>query len=206
MIDQSQVFTYRFTPIADETPAFFFVTTECPIFIGIFDGFSWIRCEGKGSFLNSPTLKEYGDSRIAAGERCLVIDLEACTGMDSTFMGTLAGIASRLAAQSAGVLHIAQACPRNQRSLEDLGLDFLMEINPTNAVWLENLPAIRSQMRPSVPLPTPSIAQRALHVLDAHKTLADANEQNAATFANVIKLLESNINDKQRPPSSNEAL
>lgn len=181
------------------------MTTECPIFIGIFAGFSWIRCEGKGSFLNSPALKEYGESRIAEGERCLVIDLEACTGMDSTFMGTLAGMASRLAAQSKGVLHIAEAGLRNQRSLEDLGLDFLMEINPNDAPWIEKLSAIRAEIKPSHPLPPPSQAQRALHVLDAHKTLADANEQNAGTFENVVKLLESNLLEKQRPPSDRES-
>ena len=181
------------------------MTTECPIFIGIFDGFSWIRCEGKGSFLNSPALKEYGDSRIAEGERCLVIDLEACSGMDSTFMGTLAGMASRLAAQSNGILQIAEAGPRNQRSLEDLGLDFLMEINPTNAPWTAILPTIRAEIKPSHPLPPPTQSQRALHVLDAHKVLSDTNEQNAETFANVVKLLESNLLEKQRPPSESES-
>lgn len=179
----------------------FFVTTECPIFIGTFDGFSWIRCEGKGSFLNSPVLKEYGDSRIAEGERCLVVDLEACTGMDSTFMGTLAGMASRLSAQGEGVLHIAEAGPRNQRSLEDLGLDFLMQINPNDAPWREKLPLIRAEIKPTQFATAPNHAQRASHVLDAHKTLAATNDHNAETFANVVKLLESSLDEKRHPTS-----
>ena len=106
------------------------MTTECPLLIGIFDGFSWIRCEGKGSFLNSPALKEFGISRVEAGESCLVVDLGGCTGMDSTFMGTLAGMASRLSATGKGVVQIADPGARNRRSLEDLGLDFLMEVDP----------------------------------------------------------------------------
>jgi anti-anti-sigma regulatory factor len=182
----------------------FFVITECPIFIGTFDGFSWIRCEGKGSFLNSPALKEYGESRIAEGERCLVVDLEACTGMDSTFMGTLAGMASRLSAQGEGVLHIAEAGPRNQRSLEDLGLDFLMQINPNDAPWREKLQSIRAEIKPTQPATASNQAQRARHVLDAHKTLAATNDQNAETFANVVKLLESSLDQKQRPTSDSE--
>jgi anti-sigma B factor antagonist len=173
------------------------VTTECPIFIGTFDGFSWIRCEGKGSFLNSPELKEFGDSRIAEGERCLVVDLEA-------FMGTLAGMAARLSAKGEGVLHIAQAGPRNQRSLEDLGLDFLIKINPNDAPWCEKLPSIRAEIKPTRPATPPSQLQRAHHVLEAHKTLAATNDQNAETFATVVKLLESGLNQKQPPHPDGE--
>src|SRR5215213_6630157 len=106
------------------------MSAESPILTGIFDGFSWIRCEGKGSFLNSPVMKAFGDERILAGERCLVVDLGVCTGMDSTFMGTLAGMATRLSTLDGGVLQIADSGGRNRRSLEDLGLDFLMEIDP----------------------------------------------------------------------------
>src|SRR5215213_650813 len=106
------------------------MSAESPILTGIFDGFSWIRCEGKGSFLNSPVMKEFGDNRIAAGERCLVVDLGACTGMDSTFMGTLAGMAARLSARDKGVLQVADPGSRNRRSLEDLGLDFILDIDP----------------------------------------------------------------------------
>mgnify|MGYP003889460409 CR=1 FL=1 len=85
------------------------MTPEPPISVGVFDGFSWIRCEGKGSFLNSSILKSFADQRLAAGERSLVVDLSACTGMDSTFMGTLAGIAARLSAlDEGGTLQIAE--------------------------------------------------------------------------------------------------
>src|SRR6478609_4666405 len=127
--------------------AFLSVTTECPILVGIFDGFSWIRCEGKGSFLNSPAMKAFGDQRITAGERCLVVDLGGCTGMDSTFMGTLAGMATRLGSlPEPGVLQIADSGARNRRSLEDLGLDFLLEIDPPEAVWHNRIDAVRAEL------------------------------------------------------------
>ena len=123
------------------------VTADNPILVGVFDGFSWIRCEGKGSFLNSPAVKSFGDERIAAGEARVVVDLGACTGMDSTFMGTLAGMAARLSAPGGGVLQIADPGERNRRSLEDLGLDFLMEIDPPAAVWRGKVDAIRSELK-----------------------------------------------------------
>lgn len=174
------------------------MTTECLISVGVFDGFSWIRCEGKGSFLNSPLIKAFADERIAAGDKCLAVDLGACSGMDSTFMGTLAGIATRLIAEDGGVLHIADVGARNQRSLEDLGLDFLMEIDPPHAAWRESLGTIRASLASPQPAKLPSMIQRTMQVLEAHQTLAETNEKNAKTFSNVVCLLESELAEKQK--------
>jgi anti-anti-sigma regulatory factor len=187
-----------------ETTSFFFVTTECPIYTGIFDGFSWIRCEGKGSFLNSPSLKAFGVERIAAGERCLVVDLEACTGMDSTFMGTLAGLATRLTAQDGGILQIAGAGDRNRHSLEDLGLDFLIQIEPEAAAWRTDVQAIRSQLKSSGPAHSQNGLQKAMHVLEAHQVLAGANEKNQQSFSNVVTLLESEVEAKRKSSATPE--
>ena len=174
------------------------MTTECPISVGIFDGFSWIRCDGKGSFLNSPLMKAFGDERIAAGERYLTVDLGGCTGMDSTFMGTLAGMASRLGAQGGGGLQIADAGPRNKRSLEDLGLDFLMDIDPPEAIWRRNIEQIRTQLAPPQSLAAPGQIQRAMHVLEAHQILSEANDKNAKIFSNVVTMLEGELNEKHK--------
>lgn len=171
------------------------MTTECPITTGVFDGFSWIRCEGKCSFLNSPILKAFGDARISAGERLLVVDLGGCTGMDSTFMGTLAGLATRLSAQS-GALQIAEADSRSRRSLEDLGLDFLMEIDPPEAPWRGSIARIRETLT-SPEAESAGRMERTKHVLEAHQTLSNANERNAQTFSGVVSMLESELAEKQ---------
>lgn len=171
------------------------MTTECPITTGVFEGFSWIRCEGKCSFLNSPVLKAFGDARITAGERLLVVDLAACTGMDSTFMGTLAGLATRLGAQG-GALQIADADSRSRRSLEDLGLDFLMEINPPEAPWRGMIARVREQLHAPDAGPADHL-ERTKHVLEAHQTLSKANDRNARTFSGVVSMLESELAQKQ---------
>lgn len=148
--------------------------------------------------MNSPVIKEFGDQRITAGERCLVVDLEACTGMDSTFMGTLAGLAARLSTREGATLQVADAGSRNRRSLEDLGLDFMMEIDPPEAGWRDQMAAIRAQLgapQKSVP---PGQLQRAMHVLEAHQILADANDKNAKTFSNVVSMLEDELEEKRK--------
>jgi len=172
---------------------------------GIFDGFSWIRCEGKGSFANSPAVKAFGDERIAAGETCLVVDLGACSGMDSTFMGTLAGMAARLTAVDGGVLQIAEAGERNRRSLEDLGLDFLMEIDPPAAGWRARLDSIRSTLMPSQAAAGLGQIQRVRHVLEAHRNLTGMNETNAHKFEDVISLLGNELAEKERLAQQDKA-
>lgn len=171
------------------------MTAENSILVGTFDGFAWIRCEGKGSFLTSPALKEFAEQRIASGERRLVIDLEACTGMDSTFMGTLAGLSTKLAAPG-GTLQVMDANDRNRRSLEDLGLDFLLEINPSVASWQAGLEAIRKELLPAQTTSTLAMNERARHVLDAHKQLSATSHENERKFAGVVSLLEAEIASK----------
>ena len=185
----------------------FSVSTECPILVGVFDGFSWIRCEGKGSFLNSPVVKAFGEERIGLGESCIVADLGACTGMDSTFMGTLAGMAARLSALDGGKLQIADAGERNRRSLEDLGLDFLMEIDPPSAVWRGHIDEIRAALKPHVNHAGQSQIERVKHVLEAHKTLAEANHGNAREFAGVVNMLEKDLanREKKSAPDKDES-
>lgn len=173
------------------------MTPAPPILVGIFPGYSWIRCEGKGSFLNSPIVKSFGDERIAAGENLLVVDLGGCTGMDSTFMGTLAGLAARISVKS-GEMHVAEAGERNRASLEDLGLDFMMVIDPPAADWRGRLDEIRSGLRPRDKQGALPSIDRARHVLEAHKTLSSVNDSNARVFENVVETLERQVCDEKK--------
>ena len=166
--------------------------------IGIFDGFSWIRCEGRGSFLTSPALKACIDARIGAGERCVVVDLAACSGMDSTFMGTLAGESNQLKKRG-GKLQVAEPGEKNHHSLVDLGLHYLFEVDPPEAVWRGHEEAVRSHLEPFTDVKALGQQQRAEHVLQAHKVLSAANEENARKFSGVISLLESEVTPKDEP-------
>jgi len=147
-------------------------------------------------------MKDFGNQRIATGEKVLVVDLGGCSGMDSTFMGTLAGMAARLSAKEGGGLQIADPGSRNRRSLEDLGLDFLMEIDPPNAAWRGTIDKVRSELEVPVAAPAPTPVQRTKLVLDAHQELASQNEQNAETFSNVVSMLKDELKEKEKKSGS----
>lgn len=180
------------------TPAPSTVSVNNAISVGIFEGFSWVRVDGKGSFQNSPAVKAFGDERIAAGEAVLVVDLAACTGMDSTFMGTLAGLAARFSASGGGRLQIAEPGERNRRSLEDLGLDFLMDIDPPGAIWRGHADEVRGRLQAPQRVTDMGGMQRSRHVLEAHQTLSSINDKNARSFAGVVSVLSGEIADKEK--------
>lgn len=119
--------------------------------------------------------------------------------MDSTFMGTLAGMATRLSAQDGGVLQIAEPGERNRRSLEDLGLDFLMEIDPPSAPWRGRVDEIRSGLKPPLAPGSLGQIQRMKHVLEAHQTLSGVSDRNAREFAGVVDLLKGQVAVKDQP-------
>ena len=97
-----------------------------------FDDCLWIRCTNRGSFVNSPALKTISEKYIARNGRLIVVDLEICPGVDSTFMGTLAGLARKMTTQG-GFLQIASPTHRTRASMESIGLDMLLDIDPADA-------------------------------------------------------------------------
>ena len=101
--------------------------------VGNTDGFVWVRLKGKGSFSTSPQLKGFIERSMECGEKRFVIDLGDCPAMDSTFMGTLAGLAMRLSRTEGGQMHLNGVCDRNRQSLQDLGLEDLLEIDPVDS-------------------------------------------------------------------------
>src|SRR5688572_1420040 len=101
------------------------VITQPSILVGTSDRTVLVRVEGKGSFLNSTGLKEFAREMTNRGFREFVVDLQNCPVMDSTFMGTLAGVALRLRELGQGHLQVTNLNDRNQDLLSNLGLDQL---------------------------------------------------------------------------------
>lgn len=108
--------------------------------------------------------------------------------MDSTFMGTMAGLATRLK-ESGGKLQVADAGEKNRNSLEDLGLDFLMEIEPENASWEKLEDKARDLLKLKTAGMRAGTELHARHVLEAHEILSDANDDNRRRFSEVVGML-----------------
>lgn len=164
----------------------------------VFPDCLWIRCTSRGSFVNSPALKSIADKYLAEGGNTIVVDLELCSGVDSTFMGTLAGLARRCVG-TGGSLQIASASDRTRSAMESLGLDMLLEIDAGDAFWQPDLEDRRRILAEDLnntvgtdALPMTEVA-RTRHVLEAHNTLRAMNHRNDVTFGYVCETLEEDL-------------
>ena len=157
------------------------------------DHYLFLACAGKGNFMNSPLLRKIADEAIAEGVRTLIVDLSACTGMDSTFMGTLAGLGRRLMSLG-GSVQIAEPGEKNTTLLENLGLDLLLEIEPAGAFWRGKIASLRAGLE-AVDVNGALLKgqEQAQHVLDAHVLLSDMSESNAQKFKGVVDILKQEI-------------
>jgi anti-sigma B factor antagonist len=149
----------------------------------------WVQVEGKGSFLNSSGLKEFSREMINRGQREFVVDLRNCPVMDSTFMGTLAGIALRLRELGQGHLHVVNLNERNNDLLRNLGLDQLFAMGLCPAVE-----GAGATTKP-VELDAKKVdrAEQAETMLDAHKALVEADPANFPKFKDVLEYLKQDL-------------
>jgi anti-anti-sigma factor len=163
--------------------------SQSSILVGCAEKTVMIRVEGKGSFLNSTGLKEFAKEMTNRGYREFVIDLQKCPVMDSTFMGTLAGIALRLRELGQGRLHVRNLNERNGDLLSNLGLDQLFTIEGGGENGAAGAPA---PIQPLTPGPADK-AERAKTMLEAHEACVEANPENAAKFKDVLEYLKQDL-------------
>jgi anti-anti-sigma factor len=173
------------------------VTKTDSIAVGEVEGSRWVRVQGKGNFMSSPRLKEYVEECLESKEcETVVVDLDTCPAMDSTFMGTLAGLAGKLIERE-GTLSVVGLSERNRDSLVDLGLDAILEMEKEDGVspWSDNIQSIREGLTNWDG--KQSGAAAAEEVLDAHRKLCQVDDRNNAKFSAVLDVLEKECSAKK---------
>lgn len=156
------------------------------ILAGCVNGRVWVRIEGKGSHQNSRELKAFVQHQVqTSGGQRVIVDLSSCTGMDSTFMGTLTCISGRLD-DAGGLLHIIHAAGRNGELLRGLGLDEIFIVDDDEEHLGEPVAVPKC---PALPAEACTKRERTEICLESHEALAAAHQRNAAKFHDVIELM-----------------
>ena len=155
-----------------------------------------IRVQGKGSFLNSTGIKQFATAMIHRGHRNFVVDLADCPVMDSTFMGTLTGVALRLREIGQGEVHVINSNARNTDLLAGLGLDQILS--------LENASVDEGLYEPLDEATEPLSREQAADkkattetMIAAHQALVDADPENFCKFKDVIDYLKQDIHQQE---------
>ena len=160
--------------------------------VGVTGPAVWVRVEGKGSFLNSGNLKEFAQEMVNRGYREFIIDLQNCAMMDSTFMGTMAGVALRLKELGQGHLHVVHCGARSHELLSGLGLDQIFDIH-TNGSAAPECELLNNEPQPALDAEK---REQAKTMLEAHEALCQAAPENLSRFKDVLDYLKQDLHQK----------
>lgn len=136
---------------------------------------------GRATYLNCKPVGEFFDFAQSRGCDEFFIDFSKCTGMDSTFMGMIAGLALKLAKNGKpDAVNLCSLEGRNLELIENLGLDSIVKISDC-----ADFNSGREGLTPN-PVSKPEI-------LDAHKNLIEANLANAKDFQDIVKFMQKEL-------------
>lgn len=165
------------------------ITVQSSILVGVNGPAVWVRVEGRGSFLNSGNLKEFAQEMVNRGYREFVVDLQGCEMMDSTFMGTMAGVALRLKELGHGHLRIVHCGQRSRDLLSGLGLDQILTIQSNGAL----APDCQSLGKDPAEPANATKKEQAQTMLEAHEALCEAAPENLLRFKDVLEYLKQDL-------------
>ncbi len=143
-----------------------------------------IIVEGRANFDYGLSLRNFARN-LDNNFTQIAIDLQACLGMDSTFMGIMAMIGLKAKKKNVQV-EILNAGKTNRYLLEGLGLDKLFKFvdKDTCNICDEKIASGESSC---------TLLNTAETVVDAHKTLMNVDEKNIPKFEKVVEFAQQDV-------------
>ena len=146
-------------------------------------GTVWLRVEGNGTFQNSALLRVYTEQMFEEGHRSFAFDLHECELMDSTFLGTLTGLALRLREDPRGRVGFARVNAKVESLFARYGLDRVLAFQ-----GFEAAPPAPDEMD-ELDLSTTREFKRST-LVEAHEALAASSPENEERFGEVVDFLK----------------
>ena len=173
---------------------------EDRVWVALHKQLALVRVEGRGSFKVSTSLKEFGAAAQQAGATTAVLDMGRCVGMDSTFMGVLAGWATRLRQHPGGALVLINLNSRTRGLVATLGLDRIVQAYEAGdlprelhavAALSEGLSALEPRQE--------SRDTTTQTMIEAHENLVNLAPENLPRFKDVLLYLREDLHKKTGP-------
>lgn len=150
-----------------------------------------IRVEGRGSFKISPPMKQFVHQVMDkhSAER-IFIDMSDCTGMDSTFMGVVAGLACMIKSKPEYQFKLVNLSEKNKKLLTTLGVDRVVDYSMDSD--LDETCDVCGKTQ-TLDADITDKLEAAKTTLEAHETLVDINPDNLPKFKSVLEFLEDDV-------------
>ncbi|MCK6438688.1 MAG: STAS domain-containing protein [Planctomycetes bacterium] len=159
----------------------------------------YARVSGLGNFNTAGPFRGYVEAQIESGARALVLDLGPCSGLDSTFMGTLAGFmtvqlpgedAPRGLDNPAIAITVVNQNPTCARAMQSLGLQAILTIRDKPV----KVPPVKLEKLEAGWL---NETRRIKLIRDAHEKLVAFDKGNAAKFGPFLEALRRESENKR---------
>ncbi len=171
-------------------------TATDKLLVALSDGNAVVRVIGRGSFKVSSPLRDFGIAAIEMKAGKIIFDMSDCIGMDSTFMGTIAGLSLRMRKSDlSSEVVFFNLSEKTDALLKTLGL-----IHITKAYREGDEPEdIRSLFDGSrngyriLAQNSENEQDATKTILDAHEALVDISPDNVSKFRDVIDFLREDL-------------
>jgi len=151
----------------------------------------FVKVNGRASYINCDPFRRFLRDVLADGQCKFVFDFADCSGLDSTFLGILAGVALAIRGKEEdSCMTLLQLGERNLETVKNLGIHRIANVRAKeNPPDIENLEGIGDGFNGE----TASVRE----VYEAHKRLTELNESNARKFHDVVAFLEQRLDEEE---------
>lgn len=169
-------------------------------FAQVLENLAVIRIQGRGSFQNSINLQNLTESLREINPNIrFIIDLDKCTTLDSTFMGTLAGISVEQNKAGRGYLTVLNTHDHTLHLLRTLGLAYILDIREwTDSATIHDSKFQKAQVEQPI-----TRFEQIVHMIKAHEQLIDLDSQNEVRFQSVLKYLMESLSQEKKKQEHN---
>jgi anti-anti-sigma regulatory factor len=155
---------------------------------------SVIRVEGRGSFKICPPMKQFIHQVINTGSADrILIEMSDCSGMDSTFMGVVAGIACYIKSKPDFSFRLINVSEKNKKLLVTLGVDRVVDYSLSASEEEQELLNQLTGSAQALETDPSSTLETAKTTLEAHETLVEINPDNLSKFKSVLEYLSDDV-------------
>jgi len=165
---------------------------EEALFMGEAEDVLYIKAQGHITANSCPELKNRVFSRLEArlAPANIVVDLEACEYMDSTFMGLLVGFNKRFLRVAEKPITILRSNETCLRLLKTIGVTRLVQLSDDPVHFAGSLQDLSAAARPEARM-----------LLDAHEDLMELSDENQRRFAGLHKVLSKSLGERSDGPA-----
>lgn len=149
-----------------------------------------IRVHGRASYMNCAPFGEFLQRMSHEQAHSIIIDFQLCEGMDSTFLGMIAGAAMELRKKGGASMTLCNLSERNLELVMNLGLHRILNVDEGE----QDIDLSRGDVHGLSSENNKEVANAKM-ILKAHENLVEADESNQKKFQDVISFLKNQVDD-----------